>query len=84
MNSDGDNSSLDLFDKVIMNVCGNLRTLSVNLLIQTELDSNQTSLGADSWFKAENDLRIEKELQYKRDIFKMYKDVFNRSPELFK
>ena len=34
-------------------------------------------------FKEENADRIEKERQYKRMIFDMYKEVFARSPELF-
>ena len=49
------------FDKLIMNVSCNLRTLAVNLLFQFEEDSNEVSIGKDSLFKGENEERFEKD-----------------------
>ena len=43
-----------IFDKLIMNVSCNLRTLSVNLLFQFERDSDEVSIMKDTLFKGEN------------------------------
>lgn len=66
-----------------MNVACNLRTLGVNLLFQVDEDSNGISIGTDSLFKEENADRFEKDRQHKQMIFDMYKEVFERNPELF-
>ena len=52
----------DIFNKLIMNVSCNLRTLSVNLLFQFEQDSDEMSIGKDSLFKGENEERFKKDL----------------------
>ena len=53
------------------------------MLLQMEKDSSEISIGKDSLFKGENEERIEKEMQYKRMIFEMYKEVFSRNSDLF-
>lgn len=72
-----------MYDKLIMNVSCNLRTLGVNLVFQVEEDSSDISIGNDSLFQEENADRLQKDKQYKKMIFDMYKEVYARTPELF-
>ena len=83
LQDEDDMGDADLYDKLIMNVSCNLKTVGVNLLWQVEGDSNDISIGTDSSFKGANADRFEKDRQYKQMIFDMYKGVFTRHPELF-
>ena len=49
---------IDTFDKLIMNVSCNLRTLGANLLYQVEEESSNISIGTDSLFRGENVERV--------------------------
>ena len=67
-----------------MNVASNLRTLSLDLLYDaSEVDSISEDHIQDSNFRKENELRFETERQSKTLIFDMFKEVFDRNPDLF-
>ena len=67
----------------MMNVCSNLRTLSLDLLYDASEMQDNAEIISDLNFKKENEARFEREREAKSLIFKMYKGIFERNPELF-
>ena len=81
------------YDLLMMNVCSNLQTLSMDLLYDAsenkagEPKRNEEyhdELSSDLNFKRENDERFEREREAKLMIFDMYRKVFDRNPDLFR
>ena len=73
------------YDKLMMNVCSNLRTLSLDLLYDaSENVQDNADHISDLNFKKENEARFEREREAKSLIFDMYKGIFERSPDLFR